>query len=300
MITSGGIDAITLIAKSMLDPGDVVLVEQPSYLGAVAGFASFDAEVIGVPMDEHGLDVEALARLLASGVRAKAALHDPRPPEPDRLEPRRATAARAGRDLPTPRRPHRRGRRLPRARFRRFAGAEPLVAGAGRGRADRHLLEDVLPRRTARLGRRPGRGRRADWCSPSRTPTSAPARSGSECSRIRPRRPPTRTSCRAPARSTGGAPPSMTEALATSPPAPAPRGPCREGGFFCWLRLPGVDTVALAAARPGDASRLRARRRVLRRGRRHRAPPALLQPGRRCRHRRGHRASGRRRPAPSR
>jgi 2-aminoadipate transaminase len=71
MITSGGIDAITLIAKSMLDPGDTVLVEQPSYVGAVAGFASFDAKVVGVPIDEHGLDVDALARLLASGARAK-------------------------------------------------------------------------------------------------------------------------------------------------------------------------------------------------------------------------------------
>ncbi|HTI22500.1 MAG TPA: aminotransferase class I/II-fold pyridoxal phosphate-dependent enzyme, partial [Kutzneria sp.] len=37
MVTSGGIDAITLLAKSMLDPGDVVVVEEPSYLGAVSG-----------------------------------------------------------------------------------------------------------------------------------------------------------------------------------------------------------------------------------------------------------------------
>jgi 2-aminoadipate transaminase len=66
MITSGGIDAVTLIAKSMLDPGDLVLVEEPSYLGAVAGFAAFDTELRGVPMDDDGLDVEALADLLAS------------------------------------------------------------------------------------------------------------------------------------------------------------------------------------------------------------------------------------------
>jgi 2-aminoadipate transaminase len=66
MITSGGIDAVTLIAKSMLDPGDVTLVEEPSYIGAVSGFASFDARLRGVPMDAEGLDVEALATLLAS------------------------------------------------------------------------------------------------------------------------------------------------------------------------------------------------------------------------------------------
>ncbi|MGH3439394.1 MAG: PLP-dependent aminotransferase family protein [Sciscionella sp.] len=66
MITSGGIDAVTLIAKSMLDPGDVVLVEEPSYLGAVSGFTAFDPRLRGVAMDDDGLDLDALAALLAS------------------------------------------------------------------------------------------------------------------------------------------------------------------------------------------------------------------------------------------
>ncbi|MGH3494763.1 MAG: PLP-dependent aminotransferase family protein [Sciscionella sp.] len=66
MVTSGGIDAVTLIAKSMLDPGDVVLVEEPSYLGAVSGFTAFDPRLRGVAMDGDGLDVDALAALLAS------------------------------------------------------------------------------------------------------------------------------------------------------------------------------------------------------------------------------------------
>lgn len=71
MVTSGGIDAITLIAKSMLDAGDTVVVEEPSYVGAVTGFTSFDAAVAGVPIDAGGLDVGAFADLLASGVRPK-------------------------------------------------------------------------------------------------------------------------------------------------------------------------------------------------------------------------------------
>lgn len=71
MITSGGIDAITLIAKGMLDPGDGVVVEEPSYVGAVTGFTGFDGSVVPVPMDADGLDVDALARLLGSGVRPK-------------------------------------------------------------------------------------------------------------------------------------------------------------------------------------------------------------------------------------
>ncbi|MGI8696345.1 MAG: PLP-dependent aminotransferase family protein [Mycobacteriales bacterium] len=64
MITSGGIDAVTLIAKSMLDPGDVVVVEEPTYLGAVAGFAGLDATMRAVPVDEDGLDGDALGALL--------------------------------------------------------------------------------------------------------------------------------------------------------------------------------------------------------------------------------------------
>lgn len=71
MMTSGGIDAVTLIAKSMLDPADVVLVEEPSYLGAVAGFAAFEATLRGVEMDDEGLNVDAVAHLLADGLRPK-------------------------------------------------------------------------------------------------------------------------------------------------------------------------------------------------------------------------------------
>ena len=71
MVTSGGIDALELLAKSLLDPGDVVLVEAPTYLGAIMAFAGYQADVRGVPMDEDGLDVEALATQLAGGLRPK-------------------------------------------------------------------------------------------------------------------------------------------------------------------------------------------------------------------------------------
>jgi 2-aminoadipate transaminase len=71
MVTSGGIDALELLSKSLLDPGDVVLVEAPSYLGAIMGFKGYEADVRGIPMDESGLDVDALAALLAGGLRPK-------------------------------------------------------------------------------------------------------------------------------------------------------------------------------------------------------------------------------------
>jgi 2-aminoadipate transaminase len=60
MITSGAIEALELVGKSMLDPGDLVLVEGPTYLGAIMAFQSFEANVVVVPMDDDGLDVEGL------------------------------------------------------------------------------------------------------------------------------------------------------------------------------------------------------------------------------------------------
>jgi 2-aminoadipate transaminase len=71
MITSGGIDCMELLAKSYLDPGDVVVVEAPTYLGAIMAFRSFEANVTAVPMDEHGLEVDELERRLADGLRPK-------------------------------------------------------------------------------------------------------------------------------------------------------------------------------------------------------------------------------------
>ena len=71
LITSGGIEALELLGKSFLDPGDVVVVEAPTYLGAIQSFRSFEAAVAPVAFDEHGLDVDDLQRRLAAGVRPK-------------------------------------------------------------------------------------------------------------------------------------------------------------------------------------------------------------------------------------
>jgi 2-aminoadipate transaminase len=61
MVTSGTIEALELLGKSLLDPDDLVLVERPTYLGAIMAFRSFEASVVGVPMDEDGLDPDALS-----------------------------------------------------------------------------------------------------------------------------------------------------------------------------------------------------------------------------------------------
>ena len=71
MVTSGGIDCMELLAKSMVDPGDAVVVEAPSYLGAIMAFRGYEADVRGVPMDSGGMRTDILADLLAAGLRPK-------------------------------------------------------------------------------------------------------------------------------------------------------------------------------------------------------------------------------------
>jgi 2-aminoadipate transaminase len=71
LITSGGIEALELVAKSFLDAGDAVVIEGPTYLGAIMAFRNFEAEIVAVPVDDDGLDVAALAAVLAAGLRPK-------------------------------------------------------------------------------------------------------------------------------------------------------------------------------------------------------------------------------------
>jgi 2-aminoadipate transaminase len=71
MVTSGGMECITLAGLALLDPGDTVAVEAPTYLGALMAFAGFEAEVAGIPMDEDGLQVDVLEARLANGLRPK-------------------------------------------------------------------------------------------------------------------------------------------------------------------------------------------------------------------------------------
>jgi 2-aminoadipate transaminase len=71
LITSGAIEALELVGKTFLDPGDLVVVEGPTYLGALMAFRGFGAEVATVPIDDDGLQVDELERLLAAGLRPK-------------------------------------------------------------------------------------------------------------------------------------------------------------------------------------------------------------------------------------
>jgi 2-aminoadipate transaminase len=71
LITSGGIEALQLLARTFVDPGDRVLVEAPSYLGAIMAFSGFEADVDGVRVDSEGLQLEDLQRALTGDRRPK-------------------------------------------------------------------------------------------------------------------------------------------------------------------------------------------------------------------------------------
>jgi 2-aminoadipate transaminase len=65
IVTTGGQQAIDLVCKTLVDPGDVVICEAPTYPGAVPVFCSYQADVVQIECDECGMRVEELQSLLA-------------------------------------------------------------------------------------------------------------------------------------------------------------------------------------------------------------------------------------------
>ena len=64
LITAGSQQGIDLAARTLLDPGDLVVVESPSYLAALQAFQAQEASFAVVGTDEHGMKVDELERLL--------------------------------------------------------------------------------------------------------------------------------------------------------------------------------------------------------------------------------------------
>jgi 2-aminoadipate transaminase len=75
IVTTGGQQAIDLVAKTLVDPGDVVIAEAPTYPGAVPVFCSYQAETVQIEMDGEGMRVDLLEleleRLAGEGRRPK-------------------------------------------------------------------------------------------------------------------------------------------------------------------------------------------------------------------------------------
>ncbi len=75
IVTTGSQMALDLVTRVFCNPGDVVLVEAPSYVGALGVFRAYECDVVHVPMDEEGLNPialsEAIARVRAEGKTVK-------------------------------------------------------------------------------------------------------------------------------------------------------------------------------------------------------------------------------------
>ena len=71
IITSGGQQAIDLMSKAMLDPGDTVIVEGPSFIGSLNTFRTYQAHLAAVPMQSDGMDLDALEHSLKTEKNVK-------------------------------------------------------------------------------------------------------------------------------------------------------------------------------------------------------------------------------------
>ena len=71
LVTGGSTQALDFACRVFLDEGDAVIVETPTFLGAIEIFQTFGVEIIGVDSDENGMDVDKLAEALKNNPHAK-------------------------------------------------------------------------------------------------------------------------------------------------------------------------------------------------------------------------------------
>lgn len=75
IITTGALQAIHILAKAFIDPGDPILVETPSFIGALSAFRAYEANLISIPLKEDGMDTEELKKRLSSTLPAPKFLY---------------------------------------------------------------------------------------------------------------------------------------------------------------------------------------------------------------------------------
>ena len=71
LITAGAQQALDLVAKLFIEPGDTIAVEAPSYVGALSAFSVYEPRYLQIPMDGDGIIVERLEEALRGDVRPK-------------------------------------------------------------------------------------------------------------------------------------------------------------------------------------------------------------------------------------
>ena len=276
MVTVGSQMALDLTTRIFIDPGDVILAEAPSYVGALGTFQSVPGAGRARRDGRRRADPGSAGRG-DRGVRGRrppdqAAVHDPELPQPGRRHPVRRPARRHRRDLPAGRHRDPRGQPLRAAGFRRQAAA----GDPGRRCRERHLprvvLQDIRPGPAGRLGARAARGageagagQRVRDAQPAGVQSNADLPVPGEVRLAQPdqglpadlRRAPRRDARRAGGRT-------CREGTTWTHP---------DGGFYVWVTLPeGLRRRRDAAPRGHRPRRLRARNCLLRR--RSRVPAA--------------------------
>jgi 2-aminoadipate transaminase len=71
VVTTGAQQALDLVAKTFLDPGDEVVVEAPAYVGALSAFSAYEPRYVQIEIDDDGMIVEHLEEALLRGARPK-------------------------------------------------------------------------------------------------------------------------------------------------------------------------------------------------------------------------------------
>src|ERR1700709_1810969 len=64
LVTTGGQQVIDLVCKTLIDPGDVIIAEAPTYHGAIPAFCAYQADVVQIAMDADGMKVDVLEETL--------------------------------------------------------------------------------------------------------------------------------------------------------------------------------------------------------------------------------------------
>ena len=197
IVTTGGQQVIDLVCKILIDPGDVIVAEAPTYPGAVPTFTAYQADVEQIDVDDEGMPIDELERTLdrlaSEGRRPKFIYTIPNFQNPAGVTMSLAAPPAAGGGGPGARAAGARGQPLRAAPLRGRGAADAVLAGrriarprGGYGPRDLpgHVLEDPL----ARAAGSGGRSRRVRcWrssTSANREPTCAPRRSR-RCSRRR-------------------------------------------------------------------------------------------------------------------
>ena len=71
IITSGAQQVMELACKSLCDPGDTLIAEAPSFIGSLNAFKSYNVNLVGVPLDDEGMDPEKLEAALKANPNTK-------------------------------------------------------------------------------------------------------------------------------------------------------------------------------------------------------------------------------------